>query len=160
MGVVLRQAWNESQWTVLLRYLTISTNVRRYQTHHRWQLFLSGRQRTGALCVTQSNWVKMWFSRFPILTGSTEAQVIWGGIAKCLLIAYFIRNISAKKISKSIHVYQSYSKPKVGHFLRHNVHATDWNRTSSAAAHDLPSSEILTRNHIQKPIEFFDLLLV
>jgi len=36
---------------VLMRYLTISTNVRCYQTHQRWQLFLLGRQRTGALCV-------------------------------------------------------------------------------------------------------------
>ena len=27
---------SESQWTVLMRYLTISTNVWRYQTHHRW----------------------------------------------------------------------------------------------------------------------------
>jgi len=51
MGVVLRQACSESQWTVLTRYLTISTNVRRYQTHHIWQFFLSGRQRTSALCV-------------------------------------------------------------------------------------------------------------
>ena len=25
MGVVLRQAWSESQWTVLMGYLTIST---------------------------------------------------------------------------------------------------------------------------------------
>jgi len=33
------------------------------------------------------------------------------------LIAYFIGNISAKKISKSIHVRQSYSKPKVGRKL-------------------------------------------
>jgi len=49
------------------------------------------------LCVTQSNWVKMWFSRFPDLPGSAEAQVTWGGIVKCLLIAYFIGNISAKK---------------------------------------------------------------
>jgi len=51
MGADLRQAWIESQWTVLMRYPTISTNVRRYQTHHRWQPFLSGRQHTGALCV-------------------------------------------------------------------------------------------------------------
>jgi len=36
MGVVLRQACSESQWTVLMGYLTISTSVRRYQTHHRW----------------------------------------------------------------------------------------------------------------------------
>jgi len=42
-------------------------------------------------------------------------------MVKCLLIAYFISNISAKKISKSIHVRQSYSKPKVGRFLRHSV---------------------------------------
>jgi len=27
--------------------------------------------------VTQSNWLKMWFSRFPILLGSAEAQVKW-----------------------------------------------------------------------------------
>jgi len=27
IGVVLRQAWIQSQWTVLLGYLTISTNV-------------------------------------------------------------------------------------------------------------------------------------
>jgi len=27
MGVVLRQAWSESQWTVLMGYLTITTNV-------------------------------------------------------------------------------------------------------------------------------------
>jgi len=51
MEVVLHQARSESQWTVLMRYLTISTNVRCYQTHHRWQLFLSERQHTGALCV-------------------------------------------------------------------------------------------------------------
>jgi len=42
-------------------------------------------------------------------------------IVKRLLIAYFIGNISAKKISKSIHVCQSYSKPNVGRFLRHGV---------------------------------------
>jgi len=39
MGVVLRQAWSKSQWTVLMGYLTISTNVRRYQIHHRWHFF-------------------------------------------------------------------------------------------------------------------------
>jgi len=40
MGVVL-QTWTESQWTVLMGYFTVSTNVRCYQTHHRWQFFLS-----------------------------------------------------------------------------------------------------------------------
>jgi len=43
MGVVVRQAWSKSQWTVLMGYLTTSTNVRRYQTHHIWQFFLSRR---------------------------------------------------------------------------------------------------------------------
>jgi len=51
--------------------------------------------------------------RFRVLPGSAEAQVIWGGIVKRLLIAYF--NISAKNI-KTIHVRQRYSKPKVGRF--------------------------------------------
>ena len=27
MGVAFRQAWSESQWTVLMRYLTISTKL-------------------------------------------------------------------------------------------------------------------------------------
>jgi len=44
-----------------------------------------------------SIWVKMWFSCFPVLPGSAEAQVIWGDILKHILIAYFIGNISAKK---------------------------------------------------------------
>jgi len=37
-------------------YLTILTNVRRYQTHHRWHFLLSGRQRIGAhtLCMQHS----------------------------------------------------------------------------------------------------------
>ena len=99
MGFVLRQAWSESQWTVLIMgYLTISTNVRPYQTHHRWQVFSS--RKTAHRCivyVTQSNWVKVWFSCFPVLLCSAEAQVISGGIVRRLLIAYFIGNISAKK---------------------------------------------------------------
>ena len=48
----------------------------------------------------------MWFSYFPVLPGSAEVQVIWGGILKHLLIAYFIGNISAKKISKSVRVWK------------------------------------------------------
>jgi len=63
----------------------------------------------------------MQFLRFSILPGSAEAQVIWCGTVKCLLIVYFIGNICSKKISKSVHVCQSYSKPKVGRFLRHGV---------------------------------------
>jgi len=116
MRVVLHQAWSESQWTVLMRYLTISTNVISSTS----QMTTFSFRKTAHRCIlhaTQSNWVKMWFSCFPILTGSAEARVIWGGIVKRLLIAYFIGNISApQKISKSIHVCQSYSKPKVGRF--------------------------------------------
>jgi len=35
---------------------------------------------------------------FPVLPVSAEAEVVWGGIVKHLLIAYFIGNISAKNI--------------------------------------------------------------
>ena len=38
MGVVLRQAWSKSQLTVLMG-ITISTNVKRYETHHRLHFF-------------------------------------------------------------------------------------------------------------------------
>ena len=69
---------------------------------------------------------------FPVLPGSAEAQVIWGGIVKCLLIAYFIGNISAKKISKSVHVCQSSGKKKVRRFLRHGVQCSYRNRELSA----------------------------
>jgi len=37
------------------------------------------------------------FSGVCVLPGSAEAQVIWGGIVKRLLNAYFIGNIWAKK---------------------------------------------------------------
>jgi len=49
------------------------------------------------------------------MSGTAEAQVIWDGVVKRLLIAYIIGNISAKK-SKYIHVCQSYSKSQVGRF--------------------------------------------
>ena len=55
---------------------------------------------------------KMQFSCFPVLPDSAEAQVIWGGIAKLRLIAYFM----SVKISKSVHMRPSSSKPKVGCF--------------------------------------------
>ena len=71
--------------------------------------------------ILAKHWYSIWvkkrrFSCFLVLPGSVEAQVIWGGTVKRLLIAYFIGNISAKKISKCVHVCQSYIKPKVGHF--------------------------------------------
>jgi len=45
-----------------------------------------------------SIWVKNAIFVFPVLTGSAEAQVIWGGTVKRLSIAYFIGNITAKNI--------------------------------------------------------------
>ena len=56
----------------------------------------------------------MQFSCFPVLLGSAEAQVLRGGTAKRVLII-FICNI-VPKMSKSVHMCQSYSKPKVGRF--------------------------------------------
>ena len=54
---------------------------------------------------------------------SAEAQLITGDIVKHQLIAYFVGNISDKKKSKSVHMCQSYSKPKVhDDLLRHGVH--------------------------------------
>jgi len=64
---------------------------------------------------------------FPVLPDSAEAQVIWAGIVKHLLISYFIGRICAKNIFlKSIHVCQSYSKPKVGRFFETRCSYTDW----------------------------------
>ena len=62
---------------------------------------------------------KMQFSCFSVLPGSAETQVIRCGIVKCLLIAYFITNISAK-ICQNPFMCQCYSKSKVGRFLGHD----------------------------------------
>jgi len=48
----------------------------------------------------------MQFLCFPVLPGNAEAQVTSGGIVKHLLIAYFIGNISAKKISKLVNIFK------------------------------------------------------
>ena len=77
------------------------------------------------LCVTQSNWVKMWFSRFPDLPGSAEAQVTWGGIVKCLLIAYFIGNISAKKYQNPFMCVKVIASQRWDVFSRHGVYIVE-----------------------------------
>jgi len=59
---------------------------------------------------------KMQFLRFPVLPGSAETQVIWCGIVKCLLIAYFIGNISDKIYHNPLTCVKSYSKSNVGRF--------------------------------------------
>jgi len=51
MGAILRQAWCKRQWTVLMGYLTIATNVRHYQTHHRLQFFFFQEDSAQVHCV-------------------------------------------------------------------------------------------------------------
>jgi len=62
----------------LMGYLTIPTNVRHCQTQMTTFSFRKTVHRC-ILYVTQFSWVKMWFSHFPVLPGSAEAQVTWGG---------------------------------------------------------------------------------
>jgi len=52
----LKNCLSESQWKVLMGYLTISTNVDDIK-HSTDDNFLLGRQRTGALCVQHSRTV-------------------------------------------------------------------------------------------------------
>ena len=95
---------SESQWTVLLEYLTISTNADpiKHITDDNFSFMKTAHcvQHSPTAAALSTNtafeW-KMWVSCVPILPGSAEAQVIWGGILKHLLIAYFIGYISAKK---------------------------------------------------------------
>ena len=108
-GSCFLSSLSESQWTVLMEYLTISTKVGAIKSNT-WQMtiFLSRRQCTGALSLQHSLTAvavltnitfesKMRFLCFHVMPGSAEAQVIWGGILKHLLIAYSLSNISAKK---------------------------------------------------------------
>jgi len=63
----------------------------------------------------------MWFSRFPVLPGSAEAQVTCGGIVKRFLIAYFIGNISAKKYQNPFMRVKVIASQRWDVFLRHGV---------------------------------------
>ena len=63
----------------------------------------------------------MRFLCFPILPGSAEAQVISGGIVKCLLIAYFIGIISAKKYQNPFMCVKVIASQRWDVFLRHGV---------------------------------------
>ena len=66
---------------------------------------------------------KMQFSRFPVLPGIAESQVIWGGIIKHLLVAYFIgtKTFLPKKYQNPFTFCQRYSKHSWDVFLRHGV---------------------------------------
>jgi len=70
-----------------------------------WVVSQKDRRSQGAMTgwILAMHWYSIWvkrmrFSCFPILPGSAEAQVIWGGTIKRLLIAYFIGDIYAKHI--------------------------------------------------------------
>ena len=139
-----------------MRYLTISINVTRYPTHHRWHFLrktvhwctcivratqsnccnsldfllnhapqqselnaLTTRCRESYSSVSMSreskrvkksraigwilamHWYNIWvrFSSFPVLGGSAQAQVIWGGMVKCSSIAYYMGNISVQHVN-------------------------------------------------------------
>jgi len=87
-----------------------------------WVLILESKR----LKQSSSNWlnsdnapiqrVKNAIFVFPVLPGSAEAQVIWRGIAKCLVFWLLALSVAflLPKISKSVDVCQSYSKTKVG----------------------------------------------
>ena len=63
----------------------------------------------------------MWFSCFRVLPGSAAAQVIWGGIVKHLLIAYFIGNISAIKYQNPFMCVKVIGSQRWDVCLRHGV---------------------------------------
>jgi len=63
----------------------------------------------------------MWFSWIPVFPGSAEAQVIWGGILKHLLIAYFIGNISSKKYQNLFLCVKVIASHRWDVFWRHGV---------------------------------------
>jgi len=74
----------------------------------------------------------MWFSCFHVLPGSAEAQVIWGGLVKRLLIAYFIGNICAKKYQNPFMCVKVILSQRWDVFLRYGVY-TDCRRTRVAS---------------------------
>jgi len=88
----------------------------------------------------------MRFSCFPVLPGSAEAQVIWGGILKRLLIVYFIGNISAKKYQNA------FTHVKVIVNQRWDVFETQWSewtlRALSKHAHN--ESKMVDGHHFKK----------
>jgi len=58
---------------------------------------------------------------FAFPRGSAETQVIWCGIVKCLLIAYFISNISAKTYQNPFTCVKVIASQMWDVFLRHGV---------------------------------------
>jgi len=73
---------------------------------------------------------KMRFSCFPVLSGITEAHVIWcGTVFKRLLIAYFIGNISAKKYQNAFMCVKVIAKQRWDVFWDSVVQVQQWPHT-------------------------------
>jgi len=81
-------------------------------------------------------WVKNAIFVFPVLPGSAEAQVIWSGIVKRLLIAYFIGSTSAKKYQNPSTCVKVIACQRWDVFLRHGVVASDDLRTTGYGVTD------------------------
>ena len=91
-----------------------------------------------------SIWVKMHFSCFSVVPGSAEAQVIWGGIVICLLIAYSISSISAKKYQNPFPCLKVTAIQKWDIFFRRGVGSEFWHilPCSASTARDRKRSSI------------------
>ena len=91
MGVVLHQAWSISQctvqWNILLSQQML--NVIKHITDNMF-FFQEDSAQVHCACNTVKLSEKCDFLCFPALPGNAEAQVICGGIAKRLLIAYIL----------------------------------------------------------------------
>jgi len=116
MRVALCQAWSESQWAVLMRYLTMSTNVRRYQTHHRWQLFFrEDSAQVHCVCNTiqLSENVIFAFPRFARYRyHATSSYLRWRSKS-----VFWLPTLSLTFLPKNVKIHSlvsSYSKPNVG----------------------------------------------
>jgi len=124
---------SESQWTVLMGYLTISTSVdcRRYQTHHRWQFFF---QEDSALVHCACNTVQLLQRsrliqrlsekcdfRVSLFCHVVQKHKLFEVALKHLLIAYFIGNISAQKYQILFMCVKVITSNSWDVFLRHGV---------------------------------------
>ena len=102
------------------------------------------------VCVKQSNWVKMWFSRFRVLPGSAKAQVIWGAQQS----VFWLPTLSVTFVPKNIKIRslcQSYSKPKVlGRFLRHGVSLFILCRLRDTVTRLMSNRVYVTANNLQR----------
>jgi len=76
IGVVLHRAWSESQWTVLVGYLTILVNVSFCQIRCAWQLCSPATQHTKQ-CMQHSSTVAVQKSQFHFSWSMTSTAENW-----------------------------------------------------------------------------------